>query len=74
MFEQHVKRCFKAQGGPTPSGVASETASTMQHAYAAGTGESESAKAADAAKASEVPIADRLPPPPPKKKRLEQGQ
>ena len=46
----------------------------MQQAYAAGTGETESAKAADAAKASEVPIADKHPPPPPKKKRLEQGQ
>ena len=46
----------------------------MQQAYAAGIGETESAKAADAAKASEVPIADRHPPPPPKKKWLEQGQ
>ena len=36
MFEQQVKRCFNAQGGPTPSGVISESASTMQQAYAAG--------------------------------------
>ena len=46
----------------------------MQQAYAAGAGEAESDKAADAAKTSEVPIADRHPPPPPRKKRLEQGQ
>ena len=74
MFEQQVKRCFNTSGGPTPSGVVSESASTMQQAYAAGTGEAESDRAADAAKASEVPMADRHPPPPPKKKRLEKGQ
>ena len=74
MFEPQVKRCFNTPAGPAPSEVASESASTMQAAYAAGTGESEPAKAADAAKASEAPIADRNPPPPPKKKRLEKGQ
>ena len=74
MFQQQVKRCFNTPGGPAPSEVASESASTMQAAYAAGTRESEPAKAADAAKASEAPIADRNPPPLPKKKRLEKGQ
>ena len=75
MFEQKVKRCFNAPGGPTPSGVVSESASTMQQAYAAGAGETESAKAADAAKASEEALADKHPPPPPKKKRpMEKGQ
>ena len=53
MFEQQVKRCFNAQGGPTPSGVVSESASTMQQAYATGARETESTKAVDAAKASE---------------------
>ena len=55
--------------------VASETASTMQQAYAADVGETESAKAADAAKASGEALADKHPPPPPKKKwPMEKGQ
>ena len=75
MFEQQVKRCFNTSGGSAPSEVASEQASTMQAAYAAGTGETESAKAADAAKASGEAPADKHPPPPPKKKRpMEKGQ
>ena len=68
MFEQQVKRCFNTSGGSAPSEVASEQASTMQAAYAAGAGET------DAAKAPEAPVADKNPPPPPKKKRLEKGQ
>ena len=47
----------------------------MQQAYATGAMETESAKAADAAKASEEALANKQPPPPPKKKRpMEKGQ
>ena len=47
----------------------------MQQAYAAGAVETESAKAADAAKSSEEALADKHPPPPQKKKRpMEKGQ
>ena len=75
MFEQQVKRCFNASGGPPPSKAAIESASTMQQAYVARAAETEQAKAADAANASEDALADKHPPPPPKKKRpMEKGQ
>ena len=75
MFEQKVKMCFNTPGGPAPSEAATESASTMQQAYDVGAVETESAKAADAAKASEEALADKQPPPPPKKKRpTEKGQ
>ena len=77
MFEQKVKRCFDAPGEPPSSEAATESASTMQQAYVAGAGETEPAKAADAAKATDLPEApaDKNPPPPPKKKRpYEKGQ
>ena len=50
---------------------------TMQQTYVVGAAETEPAKAADAAKASNLPAAplDKDPPPPPKKKRpTEKGQ
>ena len=77
MFEQKVKRCFDTPGGPPPSEAATESASTMQQAYVAEARETEPAKAADAAEASDPPeaLADNNPPPPPKKKRpTEKGQ